>query len=54
MSVDQLSWTDLPDTIKSNTKVSGLTPGQTYYFKQRAITKAGEGNWSQIVLIMVI
>ena len=39
MSVDQLTWTDLPDTIQAKTKVSGLTPGQTYYFKQRAITK---------------
>lgn len=54
MSVDQLSWTDLPDTIQAKTKVSGLTPGQIYYFKQRVITKAGEGNWSQIVAIMVI
>ena len=54
MSVDQLTWTDLPDTIQAKTKVSGLTPGQIYYFKQRAITKAGQGSWSQIFVIVAI
>ncbi|MBP7498002.1 MAG: hypothetical protein KA792_10100 [Bacteroidales bacterium] len=54
MSADQQIWTDLPDTIQSKTKVSGLTPGQLYYFKKRAITKAGPRSWSQIVAIYVV
>jgi hypothetical protein len=49
MSVDQKTWTDLPDTLRATTTVGGLTPGQTYYFRFRTLSKAGESDFSQIV-----
>jgi len=54
VSSDNINWKDLPDTIKSRTNVSGLTPAVTYYFRFRSITKNGEGSWSQVASIVVI
>jgi len=53
MSTDQTTWTELPTTMQAKTTVSGLTPGSIVYFKERGVTKEGEGNWSQIVVILV-
>ncbi len=49
MSVDSKVWTKLPDTLKSTTTVSGLTPGQTYYFRFHTLSRAGESDYSQII-----
>lgn len=54
VSNDNVNWRDLPDTIKSRTTVSGLTPGATFHFRFRSITKNGEGSWSQVVSIVVV
>lgn len=53
-SSDQTTWTGLPTTLQAKTVVSGLTTGATVYFRGRPVTKDGEGNWSQIVAIIVI
>jgi hypothetical protein len=53
-STDQKTWTSLPQTLKAKTGVSGLTSGTTYYFRSQALTpKGGEGDWGQIVALLV-
>jgi hypothetical protein len=46
-------WTDLPITTKSKTTVSGLPTNTIRYFRHRPVTKAGEGDWTQPVSIIV-
>ncbi len=45
-STDQKTWTNLPTTLSAKTTVLALTPATTYSFRYRAVTKAGEGDWS--------
>jgi hypothetical protein len=52
-SLDQKTWTTLPDTIQAKTQAEGLTPATTAFFRVRPVTRKGEGNWSQIVSIVV-
>jgi hypothetical protein len=53
-STDQKTWTSLPQTLKAKTGVSGLTSGTIYYFRSQALTpKGGEGDWGQIVALLV-
>jgi hypothetical protein len=53
-SLDQKTWTSLPQTLVSKTGVSGLTPATTYYFQSDAQTvKGGETSWGQIVSFLV-
>jgi len=53
-STDQKTWTSLPQTLKAKTGVSGLTSGTTYYFRCQSLTpKGGEGDWGQVVALLV-
>jgi hypothetical protein len=52
-SVDQSTWTPLPETMKSRTELSGLTPACVYYFRFRAFTRAGWQDYSQVVRFIV-
>jgi hypothetical protein len=52
-SLDQKSWASAPETMKATLLVTGLTPGQTYYFKFRAITPKGPVDFSQVVSLLV-
>ncbi len=52
-SVDEKNWVSVPETMKSKVTISGLTPGQTYYFRFRALTRKGMGDPSQIVSFLV-
>ena len=53
-SIDQKTWTSLPQTLKAKTGVSGLTSATTYYFRSQALTpKGGEGDWGQIISLLV-
>jgi hypothetical protein len=52
-STDQKTWTALPSTIQAKTTIQGITPGTTIYVRRRVVTKAGVGDWSQIVSTMV-
>jgi hypothetical protein len=40
------TWHALPQTIQARTVVSGLPPASTCWFRYRAVTKTGEGDWS--------
>jgi hypothetical protein len=53
-SIDQKTWTSLPQTLKAKTGVSGLTSGTTYYFRSQALTpKGGVGDWGQMISLLV-
>ena len=47
------TWITLPATLQAKTTVSGLAPATTVQFRSRAVTKAGEGDWSQPVSLMI-
>ena len=47
------TWVTAPSTLQAKTTVSGLTPGATVVFRYRAVTKKGEGDWSQPSALMV-
>lgn len=41
------SWHRVPQTIQARTVISGLPPATTCWFRYRAVTKAGENDWSE-------
>jgi hypothetical protein len=47
------TWQVMPGTLQAKTKLSGLTPGATVLFRSRAVTRTGEGDWSQPTSIVV-
>jgi hypothetical protein len=53
-STDQKTWTNAPSTLQAKIAITGLTSGTVYYFRFRAVTKAGEGAYSQVVQILVL
>jgi hypothetical protein len=52
-STDQKTWTSVPPTIQAKTGISGLTSGTLYYFRMQPLTPSGEGDWTQIVSLVV-
>jgi len=52
-SPDQETWTSVPETIKASTTVDGLPRAKVAYFRFRALTRAGKGNYSQVVSLLV-
>jgi hypothetical protein len=52
-STDQKTWTNAPSTLQAKTVIAGLTSGTVYYFRSRAVTKTGEGSYSQVVQLLV-
>jgi len=47
------TWVSAPVTLRSKTTIIGLPVGTSVLFRQRAVTKAGEGDWSQTVSMLV-
>jgi hypothetical protein len=47
------TWVVAPVTLQAKTTVLGLTPGATVTFRYRGVTKTGEGDWSQLVTLIV-
>jgi hypothetical protein len=47
------TWIDTPTTTKASTTITGLTPGVMVQYRQRAITTAGPGDWSQAISAIV-
>jgi hypothetical protein len=52
-SLDGKTWTSCPDTMKATALVNGLTVGQIYSFRFRALTRGGATDFSQIVTHVV-
>jgi len=52
-STDGKTWTSTPVTLQSRTTIENLTPGTTYTFRYRPVTKAGEGDWSAVTTLVM-
>ncbi len=52
-SVDGKTWTNAPPSLQGKTTLTGLPTGVLTYFRHRAITKAGPGDWSQPISALV-
>ena len=52
-SLDQKIWTSAPETMRARLLLTGLTPGQVYYFRFRAHTRKGPVDYSQVVSLLV-
>jgi hypothetical protein len=52
-STDQKTWTAIPQTLQAKTGLSGLTAGTVYSFRFQPLLPTGEGNWSQVVSLLV-
>jgi hypothetical protein len=47
------TWLTAPATLQAKTKIAGLVSGANVQFKYRAVTKTGEGDWSQPASLIV-
>ena len=47
------TWVAAPSSLQAKTTIVGFTPGVTVMFRFRAVTKTGEGNWSQPVSLII-
>jgi hypothetical protein len=47
------TWISVPGTLQTKTTITGLTPGANVQFRYRALTKTGEGDWSQPVALVI-
>ncbi len=47
------TWVNAPFTLQARTVIPGLTPATTVQFRYRAVTKGGEGDWSQVITFIV-
>jgi hypothetical protein len=52
-SLDLKIWTSAPEAVKCQTTISGLTVGQTYFFRYYTVTRKGTSDLSQIVHFVV-
>jgi hypothetical protein len=52
-SVNEKDWISAPDSMTAKITIAGLTPGQTYYFRYRTLTRKGMSDLSQIVSFLV-
>ena len=53
LSLDQTAWAVALDTSSARAVLTGLTVGQTYYFRFRTRTRKGMTDYSQILSHMV-
>jgi hypothetical protein len=52
-SLDTSTWTALPETMQTRIELPGLTSARVYYFRFRALTKAGQRDYSPVVSLYV-
>jgi hypothetical protein len=50
---DAKNWTAALPTLQAKTDIEGLVPATLYYFRVRPLTKAGVGDFSQVVSLIV-
>jgi hypothetical protein len=48
-----VTWTQVPETLNARTTVEGLPWAKMCYFRFRALTGAGKGEYSQVVSLLV-
>jgi hypothetical protein len=47
------TWLLAPVTLQAKTTIVGLAPGATVQFRYRPVSKTGEGDWSQTIVLLV-
>jgi hypothetical protein len=47
------TWQTMPVTLQARTSITGLAVGATVLFRGRAVTKTGEGDWTQPAALVV-
>jgi len=47
------TWVSASVTLQAKTTIVGLTPGASVQFRYRPVTKTGEGDWSQTLVLIV-
>jgi len=47
------TWVGSPSSLQAKTTVSGLPVGTSVLFRYKAVTKTGEGDWSQGLALLV-
>ena len=47
------TWQQMPSTLQAKTSATGWTVGASVLFRSRAVTKAGEGDWTQGLAITI-
>ena len=52
-SEDGETWISLEPTVRASQDVAGLVPGKVYFFRYQSLTRAGTGDWSQVVSLRV-
>lgn len=52
-SLDEISWIRADSTVLADTELYGLEAGTGYFFRHRVVTKAGVGDWSQVLSLFV-
>jgi hypothetical protein len=52
-ATDETSWTRADSTVRADSELHGLARGTRYLFRVRPVTKAGVGNWSQVLSFVV-
>ena len=53
-SPDGTNWLNVPSTLKATTDITGLAHVTSYFFRVRRSTKAGTGDWSDPVRLLVV
>lgn len=53
-SLDGVTWISVASTVWAHQDVTGLVPARVYFFRYRSLTRAGVGDWSQVVSLMVV
>jgi hypothetical protein len=47
------TWTLAPSTLQARTTLTGIPAGTNAQFRYRAVTKTGEGDWSQPISLLL-
>jgi hypothetical protein len=54
ISLDGTHWTEGPSTVHASVDLEGLTPGTTYWFRYRTLTRNGSSDWSDPIKLLVV
>jgi hypothetical protein len=53
-STDEETWTSAETTFRAKTMLVGLAAGTRYFFRFRARTLEGLGDWSRVIAVIVL
>jgi hypothetical protein len=53
-STDGSHWFDVGRSVHARFRLTGLVPGTLYWFRHRALTRDGVGDWSDPITFRVV